>query len=572
MFRRFPNATSVPGLRRHHRNRLTAFAGVTLGFAGLFTGNVSADPIGIVPTGIVDTDGDRAESVDAILQRGRELESARMWGEAIEHYTDATRKYPDDASVYQRLITCRLRVDVVRRMADTSYVTAVRQLSTSQALDLYGEVLVNLQTHHVDDMDWSRVMIFGTAALETALTDDDFTSRMIPGTPAETVDDFHRNIYRRVADRNTDTRFDLRAAVAQVAEMAGRELAIRPAAVVMEYVAGAMSTLDPYTQLLSPQELDSMFSDIEGNFVGLGVELKTAGDELQILSVIPGGPAEEAGLRAGQYITAVDGIAGSDAGAERIADLLRGPEFSTVRLMVRDGESADAMVCSRRRVEVPCVENAHIVDPTTGVAYMRVTHFQKSTADDVQRRLWELHRDGMRSLVIDLRGNPGGLLSAAVEMADRFLSDGRIVTTRGRNTRENFEYVAHQPGTWSVPVAVLIDGDSASASEIFAGAIADNRRGAIVGETSYGKGSVQGIFRMRAAPFGLKLTTAKFYSPSDRAISLNGVEPTVRVSTPYVAARPTEDGRIATDRDDAVLTAAVRELSRSVAGRPRLDR
>ena len=177
----------------------------------------------------------------------------------------------------------------------------------------------------------------------------------------------------------------------------------------------------------------------------------------------------------------------------------------------------------------------------------------------------------MRSLILDLRGNPGGLLSAAVEVADRFLDKGRIVTTRGRNARENFDYVAHRPNTWSLPIAVLIDHDSASASEIFAGAIADTGRGIIVGETSYGKGSVQGIFRMHSAKFGLCLTTAKFYSPSGRAISQNGVRPKFNVEPTYIAMRPNEEGILVSDRDDAVLQKAIEQLqqrSQSISLRP----
>jgi carboxyl-terminal processing protease len=166
----------------------------------------------------------------------------------------------------------------------------------------------------------------------------------------------------------------------------------------------------------------------------------------------------------------------------------------------------------------------------------------------------------MRSLIIDVRGNPGGLLSAAVEVADRFLGNGRIVTTRGRNVRENFDYMAHRANTWNVPLAVLVDHDSASASEIFAGAIADSGRGVLVGETSYGKGSVQGIFRMQSAKFGLCLTTAKFFSPSGRAISQNGVVPTIEVEPTYIAARPDSEGKMTLDRDDAVMQKAIEQF------------
>ena len=121
------------------------------------------------------------------------------------------------------------------------------------------------------------------------------------------------------------------------------------------------------------------------------------------------------------------------------------------------------------------------------------------------RRLWQLHRQGMRSLIVDVRGNPGGLLTAAVEVADKFLTDGTIVSTRGRSSREDFDYRAHRSGTWRVPLVVLIDRDTASASEIFAGAVRDNGRGTIVGERSYGKGSVQGIFPLTASRAGVRL-------------------------------------------------------------------
>src|SRR5690606_32701021 len=141
----------------------------------------------------------------------------------------------------------------------------------------------------------------------------------------------------------------------------------------------------------------------------------------------------------------------------------------------------------RQQVEVPSVDRVHIIDQDRGIGYFKITCFQKTTTRDLDAALWQLHRDGMRSLIVDLRGNPGGLLTSSVEIADKFVQDGKIVSTRGRDPREDFDYSAHRAGTWHVPLVVLIDGDSASASEIFAGAIRDHRRGAIVGERSYGK-------------------------------------------------------------------------------------
>ena len=187
-----------------------------------------------------------------------------------------------------------------------------------------------------------------------------------------------------------------------------------------------------------------------------------------------------------------------------------------------------------------------MVDPENGVAYIKLTSFQKTTSRDVDAALWSLHRQGMRSLIIDVRGNPGGLLNASVEVADKFLPSGVIVSTRGRSTREDFDYQAHNVGTWRVPLVVLIDGDSASASEIFAGAIRDHGRGTVVGERSYGKGSVQGIFPLNRYKSGIRLTTSKFYSPSGQPISDRGVTPNVEVhpDRTRVAARVTDTGEM----------------------------
>ncbi|TWT84133.1 putative CtpA-like serine protease [Planctomycetes bacterium CA13] len=502
------------------------------------------------------------QSEQAAIAHGLELEQSRLWADAVRHYEKATKKFSDDSALYQRLVIAKLHYDVNRRYQDTSFVRSVDQLSAEQSLDLYSEILANLQTHYVDNVDWARVMLHGTAALEVALTEPKFVQHTLAKADPKAVENFRQNVHHELTNRSTETRFDLRANVAYVSSIAQSRLGLSPTAVALEYLSGAVSTLDPYTRLLSGNQLDEMFSNIEGNFVGLGIELKAESDCLKIVSVIPGGPAEEAGIVAGEKIVRVESTSTETDDTGYAADLLRGPEnsFVSIGLLSVEGTKRDLSV-QRRRVDVPCVENVHMVDPANKVGYLRLTNFQKTTTRDVEQALWDLHRQGMKSLVLDVRGNPGGLLSAAVEVADRFLGNGRIVTTRGRNVRENFDYTAHRPNTWNIPLAVLIDRDSASASEIFAGAIADSGRGAVVGETSYGKGSVQGIFRMQTSKFGLCLTTAKFYSPSGQAISRHGVIPSVPVESTYVAARPNADGEMTTDREDAVLQRAILALA-----------
>ena len=244
--------------------------------------------------------------------------------------------------------------------------------------------------------------------------------------------------------------------------------------------------------------------------------------------MIPRSPAEKAGIKAEDRIVAVDGQATNALSTDEAAALLTGAEGSLVRVaVVSPGQASRELTIRRAHVEVPSLEDVKILEPATGVAYVRIPAFQKTTATDLEEALWNLHRQGMRSLIIDLRGNPGGLLTASVEVADKFIADGGIVSTRGRSEQENFNYRAHRPGTWRVPLVVLIDGDSASASEIFAGAIKDSGRGTIVGTRSYGKGSVQGIFPLGTSGAGARITTASFYSPLGHPISKVGINPDV---------------------------------------------
>jgi len=287
-----------------------------------------------------------------------------------------------------------------------------------------------------------------------------------------------------------------------------------------------------------------------------------------IVHVIPGSPAEKAGIREGDRIVAVDGQTTSSLSTDEAAALLTGAEGTWVQVTAyAPGQQQRVVRVRREHVDVPSLEGVKIADADFGVAYIRVPAFQKTTSRDLEAALWELHRQGMRSLVLDLRGNPGGLLTASVEVADKFLTKGGIVSTRGRSSQEDFNYQAHYGGTWRVPLVVLIDGDSASASEIFAGAIKDNHRGLLVGDRSYGKGSVQGIFPLGYASAGIRLTTAKFFSPNGQAISHHGVAPDRLVKVHQVA-RPTDQGLvIEPTAQDAALAAAIEAAHEAARGR-----
>jgi carboxyl-terminal processing protease len=487
-----------------------------------------------------------------LLQAGMDLERGREWIKAVQHYEAAVRNFPDSSDLKRRLLIARLHNDVIRRCSDVAITDMISQVSEAEALDLYSEVLARLEMSYVEPLAMTEVVRSGTAYLEVAMTEPGFIHSHVPGQSAEAIERFRTSIHRVTLANRINNRFEARSVVANAAQVAKSSLNIDPAATVMQFVFGAVCLLDPYSSFLSASELSEVESQIEGNFVGLGIALQPHEAPLRILNVIAGGPALEAGLEAGDLILEIGSANCVDIGAERAADLLRGPEQSQVRLLVKKSNGTEIeKVVVRRRVEVPSVEDVKLLEPATGVAYLKINSFQKTTANELDQALWSLHRQGMQSLIIDVRGNPGGWLDAAIAVADRFLPEGGIVRTQGKNGIENQQYSATRSGTWQVPLVLLIDDQSASASEILAGAIRDNKRGILVGKTTYGKGSVQGLFHTKALASGIRLTVSKFYSPSGRAISEQGVQPNVFVadsdeSEERIAAKPqrgTEMGR-----------------------------
>ena len=499
-------------------------------------------------------------ALDELLRQGDEFEREHRWSDALTHYENALRDYPDHRDLQQRLSVARTHLDVARRYSDKSFLASLATLSEAQALDLYAEVLLKIETYHVNDPRWGQLVYQGVVNVQIAPSEPAFVDRFPQPVSSTTGETFLKDV-RSITDFNRiESRHQAQDAVTAISRLAARDLGILPQAAVLEFTCAAAASLDPYSSYLTGDQLDEVFSQIEGNFVGLGIELKADNDTLLIVNVIPGGPAEQAGVAVNDRIVEVDGKTTREVSTDAAADMLKGPELSYVEVVLQsvDGTSRRLRI-QRRRVDVPSVQGVKLIEPASGVAYLKLTSFQKTTSQDVDNALWKLHRQGMRTLIMDLRGNPGGLLNASVEVADKFLTAGTIVSTRGRSAREDFDYQAHDVGTWRVPLIVLIDGDSASASEIFAGAVHDLHRATVVGQRSYGKGSVQGIFPLSRYKAGIRLTTAKFYSPSGQEISHHGVTPNVVVpnGTSRVAARPTETGEVVGVANDATLAAAL---------------
>jgi carboxyl-terminal processing protease len=480
------------------------------------------------------------------------LERDGRWVDVVSMCETAARKGSLDPSLQQRYDLAKIHCDLAKRHGETAFRSQLARLSEADARRVYAEVMSRIASHHVDSPDFSRLVSRGLLAMDVAIDDPLFVSLHAPqATPAGRAA-YREQISQLIGGRTIASQVDAESAAAWAGHIAQSTLGIPAAVTVLEMTAAAMGGLDEYSAFLTTGQLDDLYAQIEGNFVGLGVELKAASDGLLVVHVIPGSPAERSGLRGGDHLVGVGGRSIGGMHVDEAAQLLQGPAGSLVTLAVLRGQSpARAVTVRREHVEVPSVEDVRILDPSAGVAHVKISSFQKTTAADLEAALRRLDAAGMRSLVIDLRGNPGGLLSAAVDVADLFLERGLVVATRGRSPEEDFNYTASRSGTWRMPLVVVIDGDSASSSEIFAGAIRDHARGTIVGSRSYGKGSIQGIFPLEVAGVGMRLTTAKFFSPNGHPYSGVGVEPHLVVRS---AARPVGDAGQSADQtaDQAV--------------------
>jgi len=541
---------------------LLAILAISPAAFGQFPGSVS-EPVTIVPEALP------TDAMSAVLQEGLLFESGNRWGEALSHYEDALRQHRNNKTLRQRHDLAKLHYSLDHRYHDRSFRKSISALSSQQALSLYSELLLKTSTHYVHLPAWHRLGSRGTRAMDIALASPDFRSFNQLQISSDQLAQLRREMDQRLGQRPLNNSRDLVAFASESARLVQARTGLSQTATLLEFVAAAANGLDNYSAYLTADQLREVYEQIEGNFVGLGVELKAETGALLIVHVIPGSPAERAGILAQDRIVAVDGKSTAELSTDEAASMLTGAEGSWVQVTAYSpGAQPRVLSIRRAHVEVPSLEGVKIIDADFGIAYAKIPAFQKTTSRDLEAALWDLHRQGMRSLILDLRGNPGGLLTSSVELADKFLTQGNIVSTRGRSAQEDFNYQAHFGGTWRVPLVVLIDGDSASASEIFAGAIKDNKRGTIVGTTSYGKGTVQGIFPLGYAGAGIRLTTAKFFSPNDVAISHRGVDPDVVVQT-RIAAKPILDGigGLRAEATDAILQAGIRAARSRVAAR-----
>ncbi len=296
----------------------------------------------------------------------------------------------------------------------------------------------------------------------------------------------------------------------------------------VDAVRGMLESLDPHSEYLDRKDYRTLREDTSGSFDGVGLELNMDNDQLKVVAPIDGSPAQKAGIRAGDVIIKLNGQLVHGQSMQALIAQMNGAPGSRIVITIQRGDGPLRDIAMQRaHIAVSAVQGSWI---TPGEALLRISMFTERTGQDLEEQTRKLRATGtIRGVVLDLRNNPGGVLTGAVDVADEFLDQGVIVSTRGRIKDADQRFVATPGQLFSaVPVVVLINGGTASAAEIVAGALQDNHRALLLGTTSFGKGSVQSVLPLRGER-GIKLTTARYYTPSGRSIQAHGIIPDLTV-------------------------------------------
>ncbi len=473
-----------------------------------------------------------ANAVDA-LQAGEALENSRQWIDAINLYETALERFEEDEGLKYGLRRTRIHFGVDRRYSDRSFEEKLLTKGRAEALDLFEDILTRVQYEYVETVSVTRFVAHGTESLYMALKNERFVAKNIRPDQTDAIERTRQALIKDYWNKRIESRTDARSVISSVCELCNRELGISGTAIVLEYIFGGCNALDEYSNFLTPDRYNDLFGSIQGELVGIGIEMKgVKGKGMHLVNVLFDSPAERGGLQPDDYIVEIDGTDCRDLSTDDSARLLRGTSGTTVQLTYQhpDGsEKTGSFV--RQRVQIRSVTRTLMLDQAKGIGYIRMEGFQNNTAEELDEALRTLERQGMRALIWDLRGNPGGLLETAAAVIDRFIDRGVLVSTEGRSPEQDQVFRAHSNNVRRYPLALIVDENSASASEIVAGAIRDHRRGTIVGRKTYGKWSVQSIIHLPGET-GLKLTTAKFYSPDHMNYAGKGLPPDVEVPEP----------------------------------------
>jgi carboxyl-terminal processing protease len=451
------------------------------------------------------------------------------WEEACKIYEVLLGMDRGQKDVKDRYNHCLQRLNQVRRHRDLSFRKEVLSLETGEALRLYGLILDTILKNSLDPkkVDATRVFRKGLEELRLGLSDPVFLQANLPNAKDADIAAFKKHL-AKFATKKIKDQADAIKQVKEVARAAYHMLQFDPTAVILEFTCGACYVVDEYSAYMTPTELREWRYLIDGAFVGVGITLAMSENGLIIADIIPGSPAAEImALKAKDRIITIDKKDTANLTPEAALDLLEGPNGSMVEIVVESAIGARmAFTLQRKRIVVPSVAT----QLHNNVGIITINSFQKNTHREIDKALAKLANDKVKALILDLRGNPGGLFKEAIEVANRFLTNGIITSTQNSDPSFNIIYQARNANAVVLPLVVLIDGNTTSAAEILAGALKENNRAQLVGQTTFGKGCTQTVVelptgRANAPTGGLRITVTRFFTPNGQSYTGNGVVP-----------------------------------------------
>jgi len=435
----------------------------------------------------------------------------------------------------------RPRADLVaaagRRWSDEALAGSARRMNGWVGLAVYADVVQAVVWLYVERVTYRDLVVAGMESLRAAMESAEFRERFCEARDGERRQRFAEALDILILkSRANNPWFAWQAAdwLAVAMEKNRALLGVPDGAVVSEFLFGAMDSLDPYTRFLTPEMLEVYEEQIEGRYTGIGLGVEKRDGRIFFMKVFEDGPAEAAGLKPGDELLSVDGEAVAPLSVAQVTGRLRGKAGTSVTLKVLSaGEAEPREVAVVRRVlSVPAVQDVQMVDAERRVGYLRLADFRDGVEKPFRRAVRQLADQGAQALILDLRDNPGGSLFSAIDVAGALLEGGRVARTRGRALGATWTYDVPwlaRPA-WRGPLAVLVNGRTASAAEIVASALARHERATIVGTTTFGKGAVQIYLPIEWGASAVSVTIARVYDAEDECLDGRGVVPDVRAS------------------------------------------
>lgn len=492
--------------------------------------------------------------VDETLKLGASAMEKKEWYEALSIYSNLSELAPDVDEYRDRQKTAQRHVRVMRlygpqgKSLPEDGEATWKEMVAGVDVEMVRAAISQLDENYVTAPDYKKLARSGLLAVRVLAETPQAASALTELAQEEKHKKFVKGIddlLGAVDERKRMDQMDLQFTLNDLIQASEQSVALRKDVLAVEFFDGCLEELDKFSNMIWPYEVPEFTKSTMGNFFGVGIQIgKEPGEPLKVVSPLEDSPAYRAGIKSGDLILQVDDTKTEPMSVDSLVKKITGPEGTKVTLLVKSpGLPPRPVELIRQQIKIKTVKGwqrkgddwDYFVDPSSKIGYIRVTQFTDQTTKELNAKLEELKKDGMKSLILDLRFNPGGLLRSAGSVSDEFLREGKIVSTRGRQSGESQIDATPQGAFQEGDLVVLVNQYSASAAEIVSGALKDLHRGLVVGQRSYGKGSVQNVVFVGRRKAILKVTNAYYYLPSGRCLHRKpgdkewGVDPDVDV-------------------------------------------